>query len=420
MTSSSGASVHALQKPKRAVMTATRNGSERNATVFARFWVESLRDPAADTDKNEVISALEAFTYADRQNKQFYETRSAWPPNTPPSTASDKQGPQLAGRFPLMRIGSDPEAPPTIPPNSSSLRSAKKSSRRSKAETAESRHADGRLQEAARRALARPGENAAGVGSIDMRRWLIFALALPLAWGHRAGVSEADLHYGRRAEAKSCYTPIAVERQSRHPGRRLLGTQKYTEANTEFRRAVAQSRKPLKSACAGAACSSTASTKRTPWISSRKPGDRSEKRSRYARHGNGSRGGFRTQGRRVGEESAELDPKLVEAQELLASIALEDNNPEKAAAEADKALKISIRKRSTPWPSMPTIDWLDDKPDTDWMDAVLKINPPTAKPMRSPAHFFVINRRYEEGIAYYRKALELDPDLSAAPAPNWA
>lgn len=75
MTSASGGSRAALAKPNRAVLTATKTGSEKNATVFARYWVEALRDPAADLDKNEVISALEAFKYAEQKTAKFYETQ---------------------------------------------------------------------------------------------------------------------------------------------------------------------------------------------------------------------------------------------------------------------------------------------------------------------------------------------------------
>ena len=74
-TSASGASRDALTKANRAVITATRTGTEKNATVFARYWVEALRDPAADTDKNEVVSALEAFRYAEQKTGKFYETQ---------------------------------------------------------------------------------------------------------------------------------------------------------------------------------------------------------------------------------------------------------------------------------------------------------------------------------------------------------
>ncbi len=49
------------------MITATKSGTEKNATVFARYWAEALRDPAADTDKNDAVSALEAFRYAQRK-----------------------------------------------------------------------------------------------------------------------------------------------------------------------------------------------------------------------------------------------------------------------------------------------------------------------------------------------------------------
>jgi hypothetical protein len=40
--------------------------------VFVRYWVEALQDSSADVDKNESISALEAFQYADRKTAEFY------------------------------------------------------------------------------------------------------------------------------------------------------------------------------------------------------------------------------------------------------------------------------------------------------------------------------------------------------------
>ncbi len=73
MTSASGGAIPVLQKPKRIVITATKAGTETNATVFARYWIEALRDPAADADKNEVITALEAFRYAEAKTAKFYE-----------------------------------------------------------------------------------------------------------------------------------------------------------------------------------------------------------------------------------------------------------------------------------------------------------------------------------------------------------
>jgi hypothetical protein len=98
-TSSSGACIDRLAKDNRVVITATRNGTERNATVFARYWVEALRDPAADTDKNETISALEAFRYAEEKVKKFYSDQKRL------ATEHPRMEGKAAGSFVLARLG---------------------------------------------------------------------------------------------------------------------------------------------------------------------------------------------------------------------------------------------------------------------------------------------------------------------------
>jgi hypothetical protein len=74
-TSASGGSIPAFQRAGRAVITSTKSGTEKNATVFVRYWVEALQDPSADVDKNESVSALEAFQYADRKTAEFYTSQ---------------------------------------------------------------------------------------------------------------------------------------------------------------------------------------------------------------------------------------------------------------------------------------------------------------------------------------------------------
>lgn len=73
-TSASGGSLPVLERPGRAVIAATKSGTEKNATIFCRYWVEALHDSDADVDKNETINALEAFQYADRKTAAYYES----------------------------------------------------------------------------------------------------------------------------------------------------------------------------------------------------------------------------------------------------------------------------------------------------------------------------------------------------------
>ena len=74
-TSASGGAVQALERQGRAVIAATKSGTEKNATVFARYWVEALQDPEADTDKSDSVSAMEAFTYAAKKTAAFYDSQ---------------------------------------------------------------------------------------------------------------------------------------------------------------------------------------------------------------------------------------------------------------------------------------------------------------------------------------------------------
>jgi hypothetical protein len=74
-TSASGGSIAAFDRPGRAVIAATKTGTEKNATVFARYWVQALRDPTSDVNKNEAISAIEAFDYASAKTAEFYDSQ---------------------------------------------------------------------------------------------------------------------------------------------------------------------------------------------------------------------------------------------------------------------------------------------------------------------------------------------------------
>jgi uncharacterized caspase-like protein len=100
MTSCSGGVAALLKKDNRTVITATKSGTEKNAVVFSRYWVDALRDAAADTDKNETISALEAFQYAERKTTQFYSEQKRLATEHP---QIDDQ--QRAASFPLLKFG---------------------------------------------------------------------------------------------------------------------------------------------------------------------------------------------------------------------------------------------------------------------------------------------------------------------------
>jgi len=79
-SSTSGAMLETLvgtgddaSNPDYVVISATRNGNERNATHFSRFFAEALTSQAADINKNNTVSIQEAFDFADRSVSAYFE-----------------------------------------------------------------------------------------------------------------------------------------------------------------------------------------------------------------------------------------------------------------------------------------------------------------------------------------------------------
>jgi hypothetical protein len=118
-TSASGGAVTALERSGRAVIAATKSGTEKNATVFARYWVEALQDPSADTDKSDSLSAMEAFLYATKKTAAFYDSQKRLATEhavfddvgrgEPVREAGSGQG-ALLSSFTVLRLGASQQA----------------------------------------------------------------------------------------------------------------------------------------------------------------------------------------------------------------------------------------------------------------------------------------------------------------------
>lgn len=99
-TSSSGATIEQWQRPDRVIITATKSGGERTATRFAQFWSQAVSSDAADVNKDEVVTAAEAFDYANRQVAASYKTEVAL------ATEHARIAGEDTATFAVARIGS--------------------------------------------------------------------------------------------------------------------------------------------------------------------------------------------------------------------------------------------------------------------------------------------------------------------------
>jgi hypothetical protein len=97
-SSSSGATAERLRSDDRTLILATRSGAERHATRFGNYFFAALDESTADLDKNRIISAEEAFRFAERQVSDYYERNGQLATEHPRLEGSQ------AARFSLARL----------------------------------------------------------------------------------------------------------------------------------------------------------------------------------------------------------------------------------------------------------------------------------------------------------------------------
>jgi tetratricopeptide (TPR) repeat protein len=225
---------------------------------------------------------------------------------------------------------------------------------------------------------------------------------------------QALRRHGRAAEARSCFTRLLSAPDPYLRAEGFWGLEQYTDARDEFQAAIkAQPQNPEYRVRFGRMLLERFNRQDAASLFNEALAIRKDYAPALVGLALIASEQFESRAVELAQKALESDPKLLEAQELLARFALEDNNPQKAMQEADKALAMSSEALDA-MAIRATIDWMDGKQQSPWMDRILKINPSYGEAYATAGYFFVINRRYEEGIDFYRKAIALNPQLWSA------
>jgi tetratricopeptide (TPR) repeat protein len=220
--------------------------------------------------------------------------------------------------------------------------------------------------------------------------------------------------HARLAEAQKCYESLAAARDPYLRAEGDWGLERYQEANNEFRSAVDQS--PA-NAMLRVRWGRLMHERFNNTEADNLFGEALKRDPKNAQAYYGlalvSADGFDSKAIEYASTAIQLDPKLYEAHELLASLLLEDSEDAKAFAEADAALKISPEALDA-MAIHAAIEVLADRSPDAWFEKIRQINPAYGQGYALVAHHLVLNRRYEDAIAYYRKAVEADPRLWSA------
>ncbi|WP_035359014.1 tetratricopeptide repeat protein [Edaphobacter aggregans] len=112
-------------------------------------------------------------------------------------------------------------------------------------------------------------------------------------------------------------------------------------------------------------------------------------------------------------KSLTLDPKRAKAHELAASLALENDDRDLAAAEADKALDLESDALDA-MSVHAAIDLLNEHSPDSWLARVRAINPRYGAAYSHIARQLELHYRQDDAVTYYRKAIAADPRLWSA------
>jgi cellulose synthase operon protein C len=215
---------------------------------------------------------------------------------------------------------------------------------------------------------------------------------------------------GHPTEARSCYQTLLRTDTPYVRAEGYWGLAQYTEANNEFRKAVEQEpANPEYKVRWGRMLHERFNDQDAMDLFKEALAKDPNNAPAYLGLAVVSASGFSDGAVDWAHKALQLDPKLTEAHELLASLALEDSHPEQATAEADAALKISVNALDADAVHA-AVELLADRPADAWLSKIYTYGTGYAL----IAHHLILNGRYTDGVAYYRKAIAADPQLWSA------
>jgi cellulose synthase operon protein C len=222
--------------------------------------------------------------------------------------------------------------------------------------------------------------------------------------------------HGRSTEASACYETLSQSRDVYLRAEGFWGIKHYDEANEAFRVAVAQpGSKAIYRVRWGLLLHERFNNKDAVDLFHEALQREPASAPAYLGLALVSADGFDSKAVEYTAKALELDPKLVEAHELMANLALENAKTQDAVTEADKAIALSNEALEA-MAVRAAVDALADKTSESdgWLTKIRAVNPSYGEGYALVGYHLVLNRRYEDGVAYYRKAIEVDPKLWTA------
>ena len=219
--------------------------------------------------------------------------------------------------------------------------------------------------------------------------------------------------HGRKAEAATCFEALTRSADPYIRAEGFWGIEQYELANEAFRLAVAQpGSKALVRVRWGMLLHERFNNQEADDLFAEALKQDPNNAAAYLGMAIVSADGFDNKAHEYSAKAIALDPTLVAAHEFMANLALENEKLKDADAEADTAIAMSTEALQA-MAVKAAMDVLADRSPDVWFAKIAAVNPAYGEGYALVGYHLVMNRRYDDGVKYYRKALELDPKLWA-------
>ena len=242
---------------------------------------------------------------------------------------------------------------------------------------------------------------------------LLFSCAAPVRAAAPSDCWSLGKH-GHKAQAQSCFEGLTRSADAYARAEGFWGLEQWKQANEQFRLATqTPSSKPLYKVRWGMLLHERFNDSEAADLFREAITADPSNAEAYVGLATVSAESFSGKASAYATKAIELDPKHATAHELLADLALVNDDRETAAAEADKAIALE----NDAFDAMAihaALELLANRSPDLWWAKIQAINPNCGEAYARVAHQLELHYRFQDAVSYYRKAIEADPSLWAA------
>src|ERR1700678_258525 len=219
---------------------------------------------------------------------------------------------------------------------------------------------------------------------------------------------------GHRAEAQACFEALARNSDAYTRAEGFWGLEQWDQANEQFRLATQPANsKALYKVRWGMLLHERFNNAEAAGLFREALAKQPTNAEAYLGLAIVSADGFDGKAVEYAAKAVELDPKLAEAHELMANLALENDDHNLAVEEADKAIALENDALDA-MAIHAAVELIGDRTPDVWFAKITAINPGYGEAYALIAHQLEVHYRYEDAVTFYRMAVKADPRFWAA------